>query len=80
MVSFRPSLTPNCQVQAYLKCCKLRSAYLIAVKQEHSRAAVLVEQVQQAAKSSGDAVVQDFCSQWLLTSRSRGAHGLASRK
>lgn len=68
------------KVQAYLKCCKLRSAYLIAVKQEHSRAAVLVEQVQQAAKSSGDAVVQDICSQWLLTSRSRGAHGLASRK
>ena len=70
MVSFRPSLTPNCQVQAYL----------IAVKQEHPRAAVLVEQVQQAAKSSGDAVVQDICSQWLLTSRSRGAHGSASRK
>ncbi|KAI4540700.1 hypothetical protein MG293_009741 [Ovis ammon polii] len=68
------------KVQAYLTCCKLRSAYLIAVKQEHSRAAVLVEQVQQAAKSSGDAVVQDICSQWLLTSRSRGAHGSASRK
>ncbi|XP_065796323.1 zinc finger FYVE domain-containing protein 26 isoform X1 [Muntiacus reevesi] len=68
------------KVQAYLTCCKLRSAYLIAVKQEHSRAAVLVERVQQAAKSSGDAVVQDICSQWLLTSRSRGAHGSASRK
>ncbi|XP_055291675.1 zinc finger FYVE domain-containing protein 26 isoform X2 [Moschus berezovskii] len=68
------------KVQAYLTCCKLRSAYLIAVKQEHSRATVLVEQVQQAAKSSGDAVVQDICSQWLLTSRSRGAHGSASRK
>ena len=80
MVSFRLSLAPNCQVQAYLTCCKLRSAYLIAVKQEHSRAAVLVERVQQAARSSGDAVVQDICSQWLLSSRSRGAHGSASRK
>lgn len=68
------------KVQAYLTCCKLRSAYLIAVKQEHSRAAVLVQQVQQAAKSSGDAVVQDICSQWLLTSHSRGAHSSGSRK
>ncbi|KAB1277758.1 Zinc finger FYVE domain-containing protein 26 [Camelus dromedarius] len=67
-------------VQAYLTCCKLRSAYLIAVKQEHSRAAVLVQQVQQAAKSSGDAVVQDICSQWLLTSHNRGAHSSSSRK
>ncbi|XP_024904898.1 zinc finger FYVE domain-containing protein 26 isoform X2 [Pteropus alecto] len=68
------------KVQAYLTCCKLRSAYLIAVKQEHSRATVLVQQVQQAAKSSGDAVVQDICAQWLLTSHTRGAHGSGSRK
>lgn len=68
------------KVQAYLTCCKLRSAYLIAVKQEHSRATVLVQQVQQAAKSSGDAVVQDICTQWLLTSHTRGAHGPSSRK
>ncbi|ELW48072.1 Zinc finger FYVE domain-containing protein 26 [Tupaia chinensis] len=68
------------KVQAYLTCCKLRSAYLIAVKQEHSRAAALVQQVQQAAKSSGDAVVQDICAQWLLTSHPRGAHGSGSRK
>ncbi|KAF3831059.1 hypothetical protein GH733_002297 [Mirounga leonina] len=68
------------KVQAYLTCCKLRSAYLIAVKQEHSRATVLVQQVQQAAKSSGDTVVQDICTQWLLTSHTRGAHGSGSRK
>ncbi|XP_008058259.1 zinc finger FYVE domain-containing protein 26 [Carlito syrichta] len=68
------------KVRAYLICCKLRSAYLIAVKQEHSRAAMLVQQVQQAAKSSGDAVVQDICAQWLLTSHPRGAHGSGSRK
>jgi zinc finger FYVE domain-containing protein 26 len=68
------------KVQAYLTCCKLRSAYLIAVKQEHSRATALVQQVQQAAKSSGDAVVQDICAQWLLTSHLRGAHGSGSRK
>lgn len=80
MVSFWLSLLPHCQVQAYLTCCKLRSAYLIAVKQEHSRATVLVQQVQQAAKSSGDAVVQDICAQWLLTSHTRGAHGSGSRK
>ncbi|KAF6352835.1 zinc finger FYVE-type containing 26 [Rhinolophus ferrumequinum] len=68
------------KVQAYLTCCKLRSAYLIAVKQEHSRATALVQQVQQAAESSGDAVVQDICTQWLLTSRTRGAHSSGSRK
>ncbi|XP_066244143.1 zinc finger FYVE domain-containing protein 26 [Saccopteryx leptura] len=68
------------KVQAYLTCCKFRSAYLIAVKQEHSRAKVLVQQVQQAAKSSGDAVVQDICAQWLLTNHSRGALGSGSRK
>uniref|UniRef100_A0A2K6GRH0 Zinc finger FYVE-type containing 26 n=1 Tax=Propithecus coquereli TaxID=379532 RepID=A0A2K6GRH0_PROCO len=68
------------QVRAYLTCCKLRSAYLIAVKQEHSRAMALVQQVQQAAKSSGDAVVQDICAQWLLTSHPRGAHSSGSRK
>ncbi|KAL1789538.1 zinc finger protein FYVE domain-containing protein 26 isoform X1 [Sigmodon hispidus] len=68
------------KVRAYLTCCKLRSAYLIAVKQEHSQAAALVQQVQQAAKSSGDSVVQDICAQWLLTSHSRGAPGSGSRK
>ncbi|KAM5175812.1 zinc finger FYVE domain-containing protein 26 isoform 1-T1 [Callospermophilus lateralis] len=68
------------KVQAYLTCCKLRSAYLIAVKQEHSRATTLVQQVQQAAKSSGDAIVQDICAQWLLTSHPRSAHGSGSRK
>nr|XP_023421864.1 zinc finger FYVE domain-containing protein 26 isoform X2 [Cavia porcellus] len=68
------------KVQAYLICCKLRSAYLIAVKQEHSRATTLVQQVQQAARSSGDAVVQDICAQWLLTSHSRTSHGSGSRK
>ncbi|XP_055451306.1 zinc finger FYVE domain-containing protein 26 isoform X1 [Psammomys obesus] len=68
------------KVRAYLTCCKLRSAYLIAVKQEHSQAAALVQQVQQAAQSSGDSVVQDICAQWLLTSHSRGAHGSGSRK
>ncbi|KAM5274232.1 zinc finger FYVE domain-containing protein 26 isoform 2-T2 [Ctenodactylus gundi] len=68
------------KVRAYLTCCKLRSAYLIAVKQEHSRATALVQQVQQAAKSSGDAVVQDICAQWLLTSHPRSAHGSGSRK
>ncbi|KAM4852859.1 zinc finger FYVE domain-containing protein 26 [Thomomys bottae] len=68
------------KVQAYLTCCKLRSAYLIAVKQEHSRATTLVQQVQQAAQSSGDSVVQDICAQWLLTSLSRGTQGSGSRK
>ncbi|XP_055989836.1 zinc finger FYVE domain-containing protein 26 [Sorex fumeus] len=68
------------KVKAYLTCCKLRSAYLVAVKQEHSRATALVQQVQQAATSSGDAVVQDICTQWLLTSRPRGAPGSSSRK
>ncbi|XP_016044934.1 zinc finger FYVE domain-containing protein 26 isoform X2 [Erinaceus europaeus] len=68
------------KVQAYLTCCKLRSAYLIAVKQELARATALVQQVEQAAKSSGDTVVQDICAQWLLTSRSRGEPGTGTKK
>ncbi|XP_001378438.2 zinc finger FYVE domain-containing protein 26 isoform X1 [Monodelphis domestica] len=68
------------KVLAYLMCSKLRSAYLIAVKQELSRATDLVRQVQQAAQSSGDEVVQDICAQWLLTSRTRCPLGSSSRK
>uniref|UniRef100_A0A8C5L3R0 Zinc finger FYVE domain-containing protein 26 n=1 Tax=Jaculus jaculus TaxID=51337 RepID=A0A8C5L3R0_JACJA len=68
------------KVRAYVTCCKLRSAYLVAVKQDFSRATALVQQVQQAAKSSGDAVVQDICAQWLLTSHPRGGPGSGSRK
>ncbi|XP_068933883.1 zinc finger FYVE domain-containing protein 26 isoform X2 [Petaurus breviceps papuanus] len=68
------------KVLAYLMCSKLRSAYLIAVKQEHSRATDLVQQVHQAAQSSRDEVVQDICAQWLLTSRTRCPHGFSSRK
>ncbi|XP_074092155.1 zinc finger FYVE domain-containing protein 26 isoform X2 [Macrotis lagotis] len=68
------------KVLAYLMCSKLRSAYLIAVKQELSRATDLVQQVQQAAQNSGDEVVQDICAQWLLTSRTRCPHGFSSRK
>ncbi|XP_074146561.1 zinc finger FYVE domain-containing protein 26 isoform X3 [Sminthopsis crassicaudata] len=68
------------KVLAYLMCSKLRSAYLIAVKQEYSRAMDLVQQVQNAAQSSGDKVVQEICAQWLLNSRTRCPHGFSSRK
>uniref|UniRef100_A0A670Z0U2 Zinc finger FYVE domain-containing protein 26 n=1 Tax=Pseudonaja textilis TaxID=8673 RepID=A0A670Z0U2_PSETE len=53
------------KIQAYLKCHKLRSAYLISVKQENIRAVQLVQHIRQMAEDSGDDVVQAICTQWL---------------
>ncbi|XP_013915694.1 PREDICTED: zinc finger FYVE domain-containing protein 26 [Thamnophis sirtalis] len=53
------------KIQAYLKCHKLRSAYLISVKQENVRAVQLVQHIQQMAEDGGDDVVQAICTQWL---------------
>ncbi|XP_028932164.1 zinc finger FYVE domain-containing protein 26 isoform X2 [Ornithorhynchus anatinus] len=70
------------KIQAYLTCSKLRSAYLVAVKQERHRATTLVQRVQQAAEKSGDEVVKDICAQWLgsCQARVRGQPGASSRK
>ncbi|KAM7041726.1 zinc finger FYVE domain-containing protein 26 isoform 1-T1 [Acridotheres tristis] len=54
------------KIQAYLLCSKLRSAYLVSVRQEKARAVQLVQRVRQLAESSGDHVVQAICSQWLV--------------
>ncbi|KAL7992348.1 hypothetical protein Chor_016604 [Crotalus horridus] len=54
------------KIQAYLKCHKLRSAYLISVKQENIRAVQLVQHIRQMAEDGGDDVVQAICTQWLL--------------
>uniref|UniRef100_A0ABM5FA00 Zinc finger FYVE domain-containing protein 26 n=1 Tax=Pogona vitticeps TaxID=103695 RepID=A0ABM5FA00_9SAUR len=53
------------KIQAYLKCHKLRSAYLVSVKQENTRALQLVQHVRQLAEDSGEDVVQAICTQWL---------------
>ncbi|KAL8169572.1 UNVERIFIED_CONTAM: Zinc finger FYVE domain-containing protein 26 [Gekko kuhli] len=53
------------KIQAYLRCHKLRSAYLIAVKLENLRAVQLVQHVRQLAEDSGEDVVQAICTQWL---------------
>uniref|UniRef100_A0A670I0S3 Zinc finger FYVE domain-containing protein 26 n=1 Tax=Podarcis muralis TaxID=64176 RepID=A0A670I0S3_PODMU len=53
------------KIQAYLKCHKLRSAYLVSVRQENARAVQLVLHVRQLAEDSGEDVVQAICSQWL---------------
>uniref|UniRef100_A0A8C6XPT5 Zinc finger FYVE domain-containing protein 26 n=1 Tax=Naja naja TaxID=35670 RepID=A0A8C6XPT5_NAJNA len=53
------------KIQAYLKCHKLRSAYLISVKQENVRAVQLVQHIRQMAEDGGDDVVQAICTQWL---------------
>ncbi|XP_068802326.1 zinc finger FYVE domain-containing protein 26 isoform X3 [Struthio camelus] len=53
------------KIQAYLMCNKLRSAYLVSVRQENTRAVQLVQHVQQLAEDSGDDVVQAICAQWL---------------
>ncbi|XP_038621532.1 zinc finger FYVE domain-containing protein 26 isoform X1 [Tachyglossus aculeatus] len=70
------------KIQAYLTCSKLRSAYLIAVRQERHRAVTLVQRVQLAAEKTGDEVVKDICAQWLGTgqARVRGQPGASSRK
>ncbi|XP_053130387.1 zinc finger FYVE domain-containing protein 26 isoform X2 [Hemicordylus capensis] len=53
------------KIQAYLRCHKLRSAYLVSVKQENTRAIQLVQHVRQLAEDSGEDVVQAICTQWL---------------
>uniref|UniRef100_A0A8C0UY93 Zinc finger FYVE domain-containing protein 26 n=1 Tax=Cyanistes caeruleus TaxID=156563 RepID=A0A8C0UY93_CYACU len=50
---------------AYMMCNKLRSAYLVSVRQEKARAVQLVQRVRQLAESSGDDVVKAICAQWL---------------
>ncbi|NWS19632.1 ZFY26 protein, partial [Pachyramphus minor] len=53
------------KIQAYVMCNKLRSAYLVSVRQEKARAVQLVQHVRQLAESSGDDVVKAICAQWL---------------
>ncbi|XP_038260251.1 zinc finger FYVE domain-containing protein 26 isoform X10 [Dermochelys coriacea] len=53
------------KIQAYLMCHKLRSAYLVSVRQENTRAVQLVQRVRQLAENSGEDVVQAICDQWL---------------
>ncbi|XP_040456412.1 zinc finger FYVE domain-containing protein 26 isoform X4 [Falco naumanni] len=53
------------KVQAYVMCNKLRSAYLVSVRQEKTRAVQLVQHVRQLAENSGDDVVKAICVQWL---------------
>ncbi|XP_074853319.1 zinc finger FYVE domain-containing protein 26 isoform X2 [Carettochelys insculpta] len=53
------------KIQAYLVCNKLRSAYLVSVRQQTTRAVQLVQHVQQLAESNGEDVVQAICAQWL---------------
>ncbi|XP_030337826.1 zinc finger FYVE domain-containing protein 26 isoform X4 [Strigops habroptila] len=54
------------KIQAYVMCNKLRSAYLVSVRQEKTRAVQLVQHVRQLAESSRDDVVKAICTQWLL--------------
>lgn len=70
------------QIQAYLMCNKLRSAYLVSVRQEKSRAVQLVQHVRQLAESSGDDVVHAICTQWLTVHqpKMRNRLGQGSRK
>ncbi|KAM6273574.1 zinc finger FYVE domain-containing protein 26 isoform 2-T2 [Porphyrio hochstetteri] len=53
------------KIQAYVMCSKLRSAYLVSVRQEKTRAVQLVQHVRQLAENSGDDVVKAICAQWL---------------
>ncbi|KAJ6667217.1 hypothetical protein lerEdw1_017195 [Lerista edwardsae] len=53
------------KIEAYLRCHKLRSAYLVSVKQDNARAVQLVQHIRQLAEDSGEDVVQAICTQWL---------------
>ncbi|OXB72307.1 UNVERIFIED_CONTAM: hypothetical protein H355_014227 [Colinus virginianus] len=70
------------KIQAYLMCNKLRSAYLVSVRQEKSRAVQLVQHVRQLAESSGEDVVHAICTQWLTVHqpKTRNRLGQGSRK
>lgn len=70
------------QIQAYLMCNKLRSAYLVSVRQEKTRAVQLVQHVRQLAENSGEDVVQAICTQWLAVHQPKMRNRLAqgSRK
>uniref|UniRef100_A0A8C2U4P2 Zinc finger FYVE domain-containing protein 26 n=1 Tax=Coturnix japonica TaxID=93934 RepID=A0A8C2U4P2_COTJA len=70
------------KIQAYLMCNKLRSAYLVSVRQEKSRAVQLVQHVRQLAESSGEDVVRAICTQWLTVHqpKTRNRLGQGSRK
>uniref|UniRef100_A0A803YJM2 Zinc finger FYVE domain-containing protein 26 n=1 Tax=Meleagris gallopavo TaxID=9103 RepID=A0A803YJM2_MELGA len=70
------------KIQAYLMCNKLRSAYLVSVRQEKSRAVQLVQHVRQLAESSGEDVVHAICTQWLTVHqpKMRNRLGQGSRK
>ncbi|XP_054825928.1 zinc finger FYVE domain-containing protein 26 [Eublepharis macularius] len=65
------------KIQAYLRCHKLRSAYLVAVKQENPRAVQLVQHVRQLAEDSGEDVVQAICTQWLSVHQAKPKSWLA---
>ncbi|XP_048339945.1 zinc finger FYVE domain-containing protein 26 isoform X1 [Sphaerodactylus townsendi] len=65
------------KIQAYLRCHKLRSAYLVAVKLENPRAVQLVQHVRQLAEDSGEDVVQAICTQWLSVHQAKPKSWLA---
>lgn len=67
---------PLFQIQAYMLCNKLRSAYLVSVRQEKGRAVQLVQHVRQLAESSGDDVVKAICAQWLSVHQPKGRNRL----
>lgn len=59
------------KIKAYLQCSKLRAAYLLAVKLEPGRAGPLVQEVLEAAESTGDTVMENICRQWLAEHQER---------
>uniref|UniRef100_A0A8D0BRZ1 Zinc finger FYVE domain-containing protein 26 n=1 Tax=Salvator merianae TaxID=96440 RepID=A0A8D0BRZ1_SALMN len=65
------------KIQGYLRCHKLRSAYLVSVKQENTRAVQLVQHVRQLAEDSGEDVVQAICTQWLSVHHTKQRSWLA---
>ncbi|XP_069064972.1 zinc finger FYVE domain-containing protein 26 isoform X1 [Pleurodeles waltl] len=72
----------NKKINAYVMCSKLRSAYLIAVKQEHERAIQLVEEVKQVAVDRKDNVIRQICAKWLSEHppAPKGKHSHSARK
>ncbi|XP_064106569.1 uncharacterized protein LOC135215606 [Macrobrachium nipponense] len=57
----------NAKIEAYIKCGRLKSAYLVAVHRGKYEDVILV---QQAAKQSGQAHVATMCTKWLANHKS----------
>lgn len=68
MLTYIISIPPISKIEAYIKCGRLKSAYLVAVHRGRHEDVVKVQEV---AKSNGQAHVATMCSKWLANYENR---------